>query len=69
MTARDVAAGLFCVLLGAVGMAAYAYRKQIRLYLQLEKSGTVDAVGDLASGFKSLYDQIQGSRPKPRVLP
>lgn len=64
---RDIAAGLFCVLLGAAAMAAYCYRNEIRAYLKLQSNGTTDAVASLIAGGKTLYDQIQAARPKPSV--
>lgn len=58
MNSRDVLAGTFLFLLGAAAASAYFYRKEIKLYLGLQKDGTIDAVSNLATGFETLYKKF-----------
>lgn len=64
---RDVAAGLFCALVGAGLALAWAYRDQIRLFLKLEKDGTIAEVSALGDEAKKLYSNITALRPRPKV--
>lgn len=64
MNARDIAAGTFLFVLGAATAFAIAYRKEIRLYLKLEKEGVPEAVGQLADAGKILVNQFQQLRGK-----
>jgi hypothetical protein len=59
MNAEKVLAGTFLFFLGAATAFAIAYRKEIRLYLKLEKDGTVDAAKSLVDSGQAIFNQFK----------
>ena len=60
---EKVLAGLFLLLLGALGAAAYIYRDAIRTYLGLQQAGTVDKVTNLVDSIEAIIPGFGGKKP------
>lgn len=60
---EKVLAGLFLLLLGALGAAAYIYRDAIRTYLGLQKSGAIDKAQNLVSAIEGVAESFGLKKP------